>query len=56
MSSEPSSSRRMISTCPRRVAKRDRAAISNGNSAIRSVNVRWCCSHNNVVGTNTAAW
>ena len=45
MSIEPSSSRRMISVCCRRVANRDSAAISKGNSAIRAANVRWCCSH-----------
>ena len=56
MSIEPSSRRRMISVCCRRVANRDRAAISKGNSAIRSVNVRRCCSHSSVVGTSTATW
>ena len=46
----------MISVCCRRVANRERAAILKGNSAIRAVNVRWCCSHRSVVGTSTATW
>ena len=56
MSIEPSASRSMIRLCCSRVAKRESTAISNGNAAIRPVNVRWCCSASTVVGTSMATW
>ena len=46
----------MISRCSFAVQNREIASIWNGNSAIRAVNVRRCCSASTVVGTSTATW
>ena len=56
MSSGPSAARSKMFFCSFGVQNRERAAISNGNSAIRAENVRRCCSASTVVGTSTATW